>query len=421
MRLSLLVALSMAAFPALAQQPITLHELHDSATRADPRARQAALLRDQSALRLANLSVERLPAVSADAFAQYQSDVVRVPVPGAPTPPNDTYDARFGLTQRLLDPTFGARRAVLRAQSAQAEAQLDVRLYATRDAVNEAFFAALLAQEQQDELRATLTGLEAQLALAANRVREGAALRSEEAVVRAELLRRRQMLVDAGTTRAAALDVLSDLTGVAIDTTQRLVVPELADAVALVGSSKGRQRPEYAELASAREVLDRQADARRAEDLPRIAAFGRAGYGRPGLNPLNESFDTYWLAGVQLQWSPLRWGATRRDRELIAVQRRILETEVEALDRSLERATIRALATIDRQVAALALDADIITLREQVAEETRIRFTESAVTAAELIERQTELLAARITRAVHRVELAQARARYLTTLGLETR
>ena len=420
MRLSLL-ALSMAAFPALAQQPITLHELHASATRADPRARQAALLRDQAALRLTNLSIEVLPAVTTDASAQYQSDVVRVPVPGAPTPPNDTYDARLSLTQRLLDPSHRARRAVLLAQSEQAQAQLDVRLFATRDAVNEAFFAALLAQEQQDELRATLTGLEAQLTLAANRVREGAALRSEEAVVRAELLRRRQMLVDAGTRRGAALIVLSDITGVVIDTTQRLVVPELSDAMARVGTTDGRQRPEYAELARAREVLERQDAARRADDLPRIAAFGRAGYGRPGLNPLSESFDSYGLAGVQLQWSPLRWGGTHRDRELIAVQRRILETEVDALDRSVSRSATRDLATIERQVAALALDEEIITLREQVAEETRIRFTESAVTAAELIERQSELLAARITRAVHRVELAQARARYLTTLGLETR
>jgi hypothetical protein len=31
------------------------------------------------------------------------------------------------------------------------------------------------------------------------------------------------------------------------------------------------------------------------------------------------------------------------------------------------------------------------------------------------------VLAARITRALHRVELAQARARFLTTLGIEVR
>jgi len=43
------------------------------------------------------------------------------------------------------------------------------------------------------------------------------------------------------------------------------------------------------------------------------------------------------------------------------------------------------------------------------------------ITAAEYIDRETDLLNARIARATHRVQLAQARATYLTTLGLEVR
>jgi hypothetical protein len=35
------------------------------------------------------------------------------------------------------------------------------------------------------------------------------------------------------------------------------------------------------------------------------------------------------------------------------------------------------------------------------------------------VDRETDLLAARLARATHRVELAQARARFLTLIGLE--
>jgi phage terminase Nu1 subunit (DNA packaging protein) len=41
------------------------------------------------------------------------------------------------------------------------------------------------------------------------------------------------------------------------------------------------------------------------------------------------------------------------------------------------------------------------------------------VTAAEYVDRQTDVLEARIARARHRVERAQAQARFLTTIGLE--
>jgi outer membrane protein TolC len=60
-------------------------------------------------------------------------------------------------------------------------------------------------------------------------------------------------------------------------------------------------------------------------------------------------------------------------------------------------------------------------LRERVLAETRVRFEEGVVTVGEFIDRETELSTARLTRATHRVELAQARARFLTTVGLEVR
>ena len=50
-----------------------------------------------------------------------------------------------------------------------------------------------------------------------------------------------------------------------------------------------------------------------------------------------------------------------------------------------------------------------------------MRFQEGVVTASEYLDRNTEWLAAQFARGRHRVELAQARARLLTTLGLEVR
>jgi outer membrane protein TolC len=55
----------------------------------------------------------------------------------------------------------------------------------------------------------------------------------------------------------------------------------------------------------------------------------------------------------------------------------------------------------------------------RVARSTQIRLQEGVVTASEYLDRQAELLQARFARAGHEVELAQASARILTTLGLE--
>jgi outer membrane protein TolC len=79
------------------------------------------------------------------------------------------------------------------------------------------------------------------------------------------------------------------------------------------------------------------------------------------------------------------------------------------------------LADLDRLDGTLAMDDRIVSLRESVDRETRLRFDERVATVAEYLDRSNELLEARLSRARHRVERAQARARFLTSVGLEVR
>ena len=92
-----------------------------------------------------------------------------------------------------------------------------------------------------------------------------------------------------------------------------------------------------------------------------------------------------------------------------------------AFTKTIERSTDTDLRTVDRLAETIALDDRIVALREQIDRSTETRFRENVVTASEYLDRNTELLDARFTQAAHRVELAQAGAKLLTTLGLEGR
>ena len=420
-----------AAVKAPAQQPVPdtlrLDSLQAEAVHRDPRARQVELLARQSSLRERTLDAEQLPALELSAQGQYQSDVVSLPfqLPGGapPLPPHDSYDAHLGARQRLYDPTSGARRDVERARLAESQARVRTTLFAVRQGVNDAYFTALRMQAQRAELETAITDLEAQRRVAGERVRAGAALPSDTALLAAELLRRRQSLAELDANRRAALEVLGTFTGRAIPEASALALPDLGAAVtrARAATEAPRQRPEYEQFARTRELLDRQRASVAARQLPRISAFGRAGYGRPGLNPLGREFDEYWLAGVQVEWTPWSWGGTDRERQELAVQEEIVGTEEAAFAEGVRRATTTDLAAIDRLQATLAADDTIIALREEVLRETRLRYAEGVITSAEYVDRETDVLAARLARAGHRVELAQARAHYLTLIGVEAR
>jgi outer membrane protein TolC len=238
--------------------------------------------------------------------------------------------------------------------------------------------------------------------------------------LRAELLRRRQDDAQLLADRDAAIRVLSDLTGVALRSNAPIVLPALERRVA---ESRARDtvraRPEFIRFARSRELLARQSEVLDSQLKPRVSAFLRGGAGRPGLNFLNTTIEPYWIAGVQMQWTPFDWGQRDRDRESLALERDVVDAEAQAFADALRRETLSDLATIDRLERVLASDDEIVALREQIMRETTARFRESTITAAEYVDRQTDLLSARITRGLHRVELAQARASYLTTLGVQ--
>lgn len=426
---AVLVALAIAhAADARAQSPrdtLRLDELQREAAARDPRQRQFAYQRAASELRRRDIAAERLPGITGEGMAQYQSDVttipIRLPTVTVPTPPHDTYDAHLLANERLYDPSAVPRDQVERATLTENEARLRTTVYGLRSEVNDAFFAAALAQARSGEISAAIGDLEAQLTIARSRVSAGTALPSEPATIEAELLRRRQDQADLAANRRASLAVLSALTGRTFRDDDMLVLPDLRPAVARARDSLPHARPEYAQFASTRERLAAQERVVTAQTRPRLSAFGRLGYGKPGLNFLNNRFDSYWIAGVQVQWAPWTWGTADRDREALQVQEQIVSSDEDAFTEVTRRAVERQLADIDRLESSLRTDDTIIALRARIERETRRRFEEAVITSAEYVDRRNDLLGARLTRVAHEVELAQARARYLTTIGLEPR
>jgi outer membrane protein TolC len=430
--LPLLGALLAALPPAWAQETprasgdsLRLGALQAEAMRLDPRRRQLRLQESATELRLRSIAAERLPTLSANGQAQHQSDVTRIaaPIPGAtfPSPPHDTYDAHVGAEQSLFDPALAPRREVERARLAESQAQVRATLFTLRGEITESFFAAVSLQERTAEIDAAITDLAAQLKETVARFRAGAALPGDTAAIAATLLQRRQDRLQLSADRGAALARLSVLVGRTIGDDERLAVPGLvAQAAAAIDSlDLLRARPEYEQFAATRDRLARQEEVAAARELPRVSAYGRLGYGRPGLNMMSTDFQSYWLAGLQLRWAPFNWGTTSRDRELLEIEREIVATNEAAFTRGLRRAVQPSLATVTRLDSTLALDERIIALRERIVREAQAQLEEGVITAATYVDRSTDLLTARLRRVQHHVELEQARATLLDTIGLE--
>ncbi len=427
---SIAVAICSVALPANGQtRPDTLFldDLQRAAEQADRRSVQTELLAKQSILRLQSIRNERLPALNASGTAQYLSDVPQIGavLPGAriPSPPNDQYDGSIALRQPLFDPTRKSRVVVEQAQTLESQARVRTALWQQRAAVTEAFFGVVLRDAQLRALDVAITDLDARMRVASNRVASGAALPSEKLLIEAERARRLQSRDELVIERDATRDVLSALVARDLPAGAVLSVrlPAASAVFARATADTLHARPEFAQFERTRAVFDARRAVTAAQDLPRVSAFGRSGYGRPGLNALGRSFDTFWTAGVQVEWTPWNWGRTRRDLEVQTLQEASVRSDEAAFRESLTRTTLADRARMQSLERSLAADDSIVTLRERILRETRIRYDEGEVNAADYIARLSEHLNAQLDRDVRRVRLDEARVRYLTTLGLEVR
>lgn len=415
---------------AVAQDTLRLGALQAAALRNDPRATQPEYLRSASGLRLTTLDMERRPQLSLNALASHQSDVTTIalalPNTSMPTPPKDRWQATLDVQQTVYDGgSIGARESVERARLAESAAAVDAALYRVRADVNAAYFSAVLMQGRMNDINALLVDLDAKLQLARDRVVNGAALPRDTLTILAERVRAEQARDEAASARRASIAVLVRLTGEPISESSVLALPDLGGEVSRTiaeGRPEAlRARPEFAQFDRTRDRLDREAALTRVENRPRVVAFGQAGAGRPGLNQFRTDPDEFWQAGLRFEWRPWTWRSADRASEVLRLQQRVVSTEERALAEQLARAVESDLADMQRLRDALASDARLVGLRSDIERQASAQFTEGVITAADYVETRTDVLEANLLLHRHRAELAQAEARYLTTLGLAPR
>lgn len=426
------VAAAAVAVPAAAQQPgsVTLEDLQRAALSHDPRGAQRELLTRSSELRIRSIGDALRPQFTFSASNTHASDVtylaIKLPGASAPIPPKDRWSGALDVSQVLYDGGGTARREdVEAARRAEGVAGVDAALEPLRAEVTNTFFAAALLQANERELASAVADLQTVLSETRVRVREGAALGRDSASVRAEWLNAQARLAEARSSRRAALANLERLTGVAIQESTSMPLPDWSARLRVLDTARDaaslRARPEFTQLALSRERLGRERSLASVENRPRVVAFAQGGYGRPGLNQFKADPAGFWQAGVRVEWKPFTWGSAGRNEELTVLQERVLATEEGALAERLARAVQADLDDRTRLAAQLASDDEVIALREEALAQAEAQRREGVITAAEAVGLRADLTNARLAREQHRIRLAQAEANIATTLGLTPR
>jgi len=415
-KISLLIIL-LLTLQVFSQEKLSLEACYTLVNKNYPLAKQQSLLQKQNDLDLAIIKTKKLPQLNVDAQATYQSDVTSIPIviPGSSIePPNkDQYKATASINQLiydggLIDASSEVKKAGLKTQ----QKQLEVTLYQLKQQVNQLYFSILLLQEKKELLIAKETQLQTTLNEVKAGVKFGMLLPSSDSVLEAELLKIEQQFTEIEFNKTSLLKTLSDLIGQDISTNVQLENSEIS-----INFEPAIKRPELALFQLQKEQIEASEELIVKKNAPKLVGFATGGYGNPGLNALDNSFQTFYMAGLKVNWNIFDWNASKKERKSLQVNKEIIDNQQEIFTLNTSIELHQQQAEIDKIAAIIETDKAIIELRKNVLKSSNSQLKNGVITASAYITELTNLYEAENNLSTHKIQLQLAKITLNTTKG----
>lgn len=410
----LLAACSVAAQSA---RTLTLEQCYDLLAKTSPLAQQKALTITAGNLAEKNLNLKWLPQADLNGQATYQSDVTSVPIKlpnlSIDEPSKDQYKGTLDLVQPVFDGgVTGTQKKIQRATTNIESQKVEVDLYQLRSRVNTYFFTALLMDENIRIMELTKADLENNIRKVSAQATNGIATNSNVDVLKAELLKVSQRIIEYQANRKSAIEMLEVLTGSPIDANASFVKPAM-----LADKDETISRPELKLFDYQKQQFRLQSRLIQAKANPKVSLFGTGGYGRPGLNMLKNDFQWYYLGGVKLS-IPITGQFTRqREMKVMRMQEQIVEKQREAFLSNNRQLQVQQKNELEKYGQLIGSDAEIVGLRTKIKENASVRLANGIITSSDYI---TELNAenqAMLAQKLHEVQWLQAQYNYKLIIG----
>jgi outer membrane protein TolC len=397
---------------------LTLEQAYDLARQNYPVIKQKDLVRKTADLTIENLNKGFLPQFTVSGQATYQSDVTSVPfsLPGIKIDPTgkDQYKLQAELSQLVYDGgNTAAQRSFQNANALVEDQKAEVELYKVKDRINQLYLGILLVDEQVKQAEYVKNDIQLGIKRVEAQVKNGTAFRSSQLTLEAELMKNDQRVIELKANRKGLVDVLSLFLNKQLPADVQLEQPVVP--ATLVKESV--IRPELKLYNYQSELFKVQNSLISAKNRPRTSLFVQGGYGRPALNLLNNSFDFFYIAGVRLNWSLGNLYTTKKERELLQVNQRMVDVQKELFMLNTNTQLMQQQAEVDKLSQLIQSDQQIIDIRTQVKEAANAQLSNGVITANDFLKEVNAEDQAKQSLITHQLQLLMAQINARTISG----
>jgi len=327
-KLSTLIVIFIA-LNSFGQEKLSLDECYSLVNKNYPLAKQNEMLVKQNTLDKEIIKTGKLPKLDFDAQVTYQSDVIELPItiPGVTidSPNKDQYKATISVNQLVYDGgLINASTKVKEATLKTKQKNIEVNLYQLKKEVNKLYFSIILLQEKRALLNAKKMQLESKLKEVRAGIEFGTLLPASDKVLEAELLKIQQQYTEIDQNKISLIKTLSSVTGKNISPNVSLENPVILSSV-----DTEIKRPELDLFQLQKEQINASEQLIAKKNSPKLMGFATGGYGNPGLNMLDNAFQTYYVVGLKLNWNIFDWNTRKKEQKSLKINKEIIDNQQE--------------------------------------------------------------------------------------------
>lgn len=385
---------------------ISLEECYILAKNNYPQIKKADLITKTRDYSITNANMGYIPKVLFSARASYQSDVTKIPfdVPyfDIPVLSNDQYKISVDIVHPIWDGgKIEAEKENIKAQSKSEESSLEVQLYNLKYRVNQLFFSILLLDEQLSQNELYAQDLERTYNMVKQSVKNGVANTSDLDAVAIEQVKTKQNKAKIEAVKESYKNALEILTGINID--NGLIKPEYTEI-----TDYTVKRPELTYFSDKIDILEASKKNINASYMPTFDLFFSAGYGRPGLDMLDDSFQPYYIAGIKMDWTIAGFYTGERTKKIIELNKKSLELEKQTFLFNTNIDIQNQQAKIKQIKDTMSYDDEIVKLRTNIKKSSEIKMKQGTITVNDYMREVTAENLAKQGKILHEIELLQA-------------
>lgn len=133
---------------------------------------------------------------------------------------------------------------------------------------------------------------------------------------------------------------------------------------------------------------------------------------------LENSFQPFYVVGMQLQWNILDWNASKKKRESLQLSRELITTEEAVFNLTMQRALSEQSIELEKLKQLIEADLALVELRKEVVISAASQMQNGVITTSAYLVDLNKLYESENQLSMHKLQFLLVQANYSLTKGI---